>query len=239
MIGNTLLLAAALTFADYFEARNALACRTVETNSVQKEAFCLPEKPNVLRRLPCPFCDGARKVTLTEPDYGQNDGRIGEKKPKTHKITCPVCAGKGRLASYGALDELYAEIRQAREDFEARHLAKGDRAVGEAYVPREEAGKLSRKDQRRLADAYGKPCSRCHWSGIVACRACKGKGLVKCPNKDCENGRIIDEVRTSGRVRKTNVAPCPTCKGIQAVRCAKCRGTRGQICTACQGAGMK
>lgn len=239
MIGTFLLLASALTFADYFEARNALACRTVETNAAAAASAALPRLPPLTRRLPCPRCEGARRLVLTEPDHGQNDGRIGVKKPKTRQIDCPVCGGKGRLASYGALDELYATIRQAREDFEARHLAQGDIAAGEAYVPRSLAGKLSRKDLRRVAQAYGKPCSRCRWSGVVACKTCKGKGLGRCPNKACEDGWVVEEIRTSGRARQLHVTPCPACKGANAIRCTACRGTRAQICNACQGAGTK
>ena len=62
----------------------------------------------------CEVCNGAGKVTVREPDLGQNAGRIGNKQPKK-TVVCPVCEGKGRFECYRKPADLEMQMMHERE----------------------------------------------------------------------------------------------------------------------------
>ena len=253
----------AISFVPYFEARNTIANYVIDPPEEGAEKVVVT-KPSMVVRDTCAACDGKGELLLTEPDYGQDGKRIGGP-PKTKK-KCPVCNGAKKLEAFMAPSDIAIKVAQDREKFESDHQAKGDIAVGCAFVPHDKYDGLDRNRQKLVREAYGEPCRTCNWTGLEPCKKCKGKGSVKCPDEDCKGGWSVTSTTTSyqksksgggisggfgnrygssssRRVSKkqtrTNVQLCPCCSGAGIVVCPDCGGRRATTCRKCNGSGMK
>ena len=161
----------------------------------------------------CPVCQGARALSLTPPNLGQNDGEIGVTPGKpfaTHRWDvkhprCLICNGAGKV-------ELY-------------------RTKVPPPKP-EDAEGLERCPECRWSGVT--PCRKCLSTGLVACSACRSAGRGGKP------GWIRSEKRTAGstsRHVKIVVTPCTTCGGVGRVVCTECLGKGAQPCRKCRGDG--
>lgn len=160
----------------------------------------------------CPVCRGARSLSLTPPNLGQNDGEIGVTPGKpftTHRWDvkhpqCLICGGKGRV-------ELY-------------------RTKVPPPKPEDMEG-LERCPECRWSGVT--PCRKCQASGLVACPECRNA-------RGAKPGWIRSEKRTAGsssRHVKVVVTPCTGCGGVGRVVCADCLGKGAQPCRKCKGDG--
>jgi len=261
---NCLAVLVAVSFLQFFEARNQVANFVVspppEGTSVK------PELPNLVVRDPCPGCEGKGELVLEEPDYGQASGRIGVARKVRRQ--CPLCSGKGKIQSFMNPAELALQVATDRAAFAAEHQGRGEIAVGEAFVPNAVYSTLDKDRLKLVENAYGQPCRKCTWTGIEACRKCSGNGLVKCTNPDCKGGWSVVKTttestvtksggsssglrsnggfrssggsrRTSRKETKVTVTPCPVCGGARFVVCPECGGRRAHPCSKCNGLGIK
>lgn len=111
-------------------------------------------------------------------------------------------------------------------------------------------------------ETLGEPCLACNWSGLEACKSCKGAGVCVCDQEGCKGGWIVTRTtkvtqrtksgsngswrgsssasrRTSTRKEtKINVAECPRCRGVGKVRCPECGGRKASPCRKCGGTGI-
>lgn len=253
----------ALSFLPYFEARNQIANFIVNPPPAGQEVRS--DKPDLVVRAKCPGCEGKGELVLVEPDFGQAKGRLGGGK-KTKK-KCPVCRGNGKTEAFMTPSELTVQVARDREEFRSNHQGKGDIAVGEAFVPNADYEGLDKKKLKLVEDAYGKPCTKCNWTGIEACKKCSGQGLVPCTESDCKGGFLVSKtttertrtssgggsfggsrnsgIRSSGSRRssfketKVTVQECPTCGGAKYLVCPECGGRKAHPCKKCNGLGTK
>lgn len=247
----------------YFEARNDAANMMLASPGAPAPEIVL-ERPESMARTTCPACEGKGELVLKEPDYGQFDGRMN--KGKTTRKTCPVCGGRRFWRAYTSPKILAEEIARARSQFISRHQARGDVPAGMAFVPRASHDAADRKRLKLVEETYGKPCTRCEWSGLEPCKDCKGEGAVKCSNKECKGGWVVTTTTTTtshspgrstgysrnsggfhrssrrgSRTVKTTVTvtECTVCKGAAKLLCDGCRGMRAAACTKCHGLGFR
>lgn len=258
---NTLALFA-LSFLPYFEARNQIANFVIDPPPPGQEVRA--EKPELVVRSACPACAGKGELVLEEPDFGQAKGRLGGGK-KTRK-KCPICRGAGKNESFMTPSDLTVQVARDREQFRANHQGKGEIAVGEAFVPNATYERVDKKKLKLVEDAYGKPCNKCNWTGIEACKKCGGRGLLPCPESDCKGGFLVTKTttertrtssggnsfsggrggmrgsgsrRSSVKETKVTVQECPTCGGSKYVVCPECGGRKAHPCKRCNGLGTK
>ena len=259
---NTIALIA-LSFLPYFEARNQIANFVVKPppDGVTVKS----EKPDLVVRSKCPACEGRGELVLEEPDFGQAKGRLGGGKKTRRK--CPICRGAGKTESFMNPAELTVQVARDREQFRSDHQGRGEIAVGEAFVPNATYAELDRKTLKLVEDAYGKPCNKCNWTGIEACRKCSGQGLIPCTESDCKGGFLVTKTttertrtssggnsfgggnrggmrssgsrRTSFKETKVTVQECPTCGGSKYIVCPECGGRKAHPCKRCSGLGTK
>ncbi len=242
----------------YFEARNAVANMMLAPPDALATASRTPGEqlmhPDGTTWMFCPVCDGKGAVISEPPDYGQWEGRMN--RGKKERVRCPLCNGRKSWRAYFPPDELEATASLARQRFAAAHQSAGDVGVGNAFVPRTTHDAAERKLLKLAEKAYGKPCSRCDWTGVEECKACKGAGTVKCPNKECESGWIVTRTavagshgrshgashggrRHSSRRETVTVTQCQTCGAAARLICPECNGMRGAVCSKCRGSGLK
>ena len=259
---NLLPILAALTFLPYFEARNQVA-NFVLTPPAEGAEEVRPVKPELEVKAVCPACEGKGELILVEPDFGQRTGRLGA--PKKTKVQCALCKGRGRFQSFADPADLTVQVAKDREAFAANHQGKGEIAVGQAFVPNADFNDEANKKKLKLVEeAFGKPCPKCEWTGITACRKCHGHGYLECPEDDCKGGFLVSKVTTeksysrsggsggynrgslSGGSRKTTkketkvtVQVCPTCGGAKMIVCPECNGRKATPCKSCSGLGFK
>lgn len=262
---NLIALVLSISFLPFFEARNSQAVLAVDPQGAVP-ATAGGARPDLRQSAVCEICNGKGTLTLTEPDFGQSTGRIGSAR-RQKKVSCPVCRGGGRLDCYLNPIDIAAQIVRDRDAFAAAHRAAGDIALGEVFVPPAlyETLQKDRKRQKLLKDAFGSPCSTCHWSGVEPCRKCKGNGIIPCPVSDCKHGWTVTKTekkfqtsrsgsssfgsggyrRSSGSRRsirtetKITVTECVQCGGAGRIRCPECNGRRAVICRRCAGTGEK
>ena len=253
----------ALSFLPYFEARNRAANLVLAPPAENAETVSTV-RPDLIVREPCPACDGRGELILQEPNFGQADGRLG--KAKREKRKCPVCDGRGRTESFANPADLALRVAADHEKFVSDHQGRGEIAVGGAFVPAKLYDGADRRRLKLVEDAFGKPCSKCRWTGIEACRKCGGSGTVKCSEDDCKGGFLVTEKttektytksgggfgnsrnggfrnsgtrRTTRKETKVNVQVCPTCGGARMTVCPECGGRRAKPCRSCSGIGLK
>ena len=251
----------AVSFLNYFEARNEIANYIIDPPSGNEKVTC--ERPGLTVVEKCPACNGSGELKLVEPNFGQLDGRIGG--PKTKKVPCQLCGGKGRREAFVDPSSLALQVGRDREAFALAHQSKGEIPVGLAFVPKAKFEGADKKLLKLVEKTYGKPC-RCNWTGLTACRKCSGRGYVKCSNTACKGGWDVDTrtettvtggrseshgcsnsgMRTVGRSRsktrketKTSVTICPTCGGANMLVCPECAGKKAAVCKGCGGIGYK
>lgn len=259
---NAAMLALAVSFLQFFEARNTIANYVYAPPPEGAEPVKC-ERPQLVKAQTCPACEGNGFLVLQEPNFGQANGRIGAAR-KT-KAKCPVCKGAGKFESYVSPTELTAQVARDREQFASAHQGKGDIAVGQAFVPNAAYSQLE-KDRRRLKlveEAYGKPCPKCRWTGIEQCRKCHGEGVLKCDEPDCKGGWLVTKTttershtssgssmrgsgmhssgsrRSSTKQTTVNVQVCPKCGGAKMLVCPECGGMKAKPCKSCSGLGVK
>lgn len=261
---SVLPLVLAISFLPYFETRNQVA-NFVLTPPPEGSASVVSEKPALIVRSKCPGCFGTGELVLEEPDFGQAKGRLG--KAKKNRVKCPLCHGRGTSETFMDPHELTIQVSRDREKFDSDHRGRGEIAVGQAFITKAAYDSTDRKRLRLIEDAFGKPCSKCHWTGIDACRKCNGSGFLRCPEGDCKGGFLVTQtttektytrsggsgfgnnsrggMRSSGSRRTTkketnvNVQICPTCSGAKQIVCPECGGRKAKPCKACNGLGIK
>lgn len=262
-------LVLAASFLSFFEAKNTTANYILEPP--EGESTVSTVKPEFTVRETCPACEGKGEIVLKEENFGQSNGRLGNGKIERRK--CPVCNGRKKLESFPNPEDLALQVSRDRQQFESDHLKRGEIPVGMAYVPREiyekvNADKNGRNKLKLVEEAYGKPCTTCHWTGLEPCRKCDGRGTITCPNSDCKGGWAVTKTTTSysrsssgGGIRggynrggfsnsggsrrisrkeeKVNVHVCPDCDGAHMIICPECQGRRAKTCRRCNGIGTK
>ena len=251
---------AALSFLQYFNDKNTAANYVITPPKAGESVKA--EKPDLVVRDKCPGCEGAGRLVLEEPNFGQANGRIGGAAKK--KKECPICRGSGRIEAFCNPADLKLIVAQDRDEYQAEHQGKGDIQVGEAFVPNGKFKTLDDKTRKLVEEAFGHPCPACNWTGIEACKKCRGTGTVKCPSSDCKGGWQVVQTtvehtkvksggnsirsggfrsggtrRTSTKETKVNVSVCPHCGGAKAILCPDCNGRRAHPCKKCNGLGMK
>ena len=260
-----IILIFAFSFLPFLEARNAQAVSAVDP----KNAVAVTDaagRPDLRIRDTCGVCDGKGKLIVSEPDFGQSTGRIGVGS-RRKKLACPICRGNGRFECLANPTDLAAQVVRDRDAFAAAHLAKGEVAVGPAFVSPALAAELQKDSRRRkmLIDAFGQECPACHWCGFEPCRKCHGVGVIPCTVSDCKHGWLVTKTekkfqssrsggnsfgnggyRRSGGSRhssrtetKITVTECALCGGVGKIRCPDCNGRRAAVCRKCNGTGEK
>ena len=260
----TASLLIALSFLPYFEARNQVANFVIAPPPEGAEAV-KTDKPDLVVRTACPACEGKGELVLEEPNFGQANGRLGSAR-KQHK-KCPVCNGRGKTESFMAPSDLTVQVARDREAFASAHQGRGEIAVGQAFIPNAAYDATDRKKLKLIEEAYGKPCTRCNWTGIEACKKCHGVGTIPCSETDCKGGFLVTQTttershtssgggsfgnsgrggfRSSGSRRssfketKVTVQVCPTCGGAKMTVCPECGGRKAHPCKTCNGLGIK
>ena len=238
---NLSLAILAVSFLPFFEARNQVANFVFDPPPEGKTVK--PLLPNLTVTETCPGCDGKGELVLEEPDYGQFKGRIGKAK-KIHKQQCQLCGGKGKLKAFMNLKDLLHQVASDYTAFSAEHQGRGEIAIGKAFVTRAMYDKIDKAQRKLVEEAFGHPCKKCNWTGIEACKKCKGKGTIECTQKnDCKGGWLVvyDEGsrRATRKDAKVSVSPCPVCGGANALICPECGGRRAHPCSKCGGLGIK
>lgn len=260
---NVLPLLLAVSFLDFFEARNQIAnfIITPPANGQVVQA----EKPKLFVRETCPGCNGEGKLILKEPDFGQSKGRMGISR-KTTK-TCPLCQGKKAIEAFVNPNDLALQVSKDLTTFASRHQGKGEIAVGGAFIPNDKYDTLDKDHRKLIEETFGHPCKKCNWTGLEACKKCSGRGIIPCSNNDCKGGWAVvttttektvvksggnsnnysgggyrshnNSRRTSVKETKVNVSPCPVCGGAKFIPCPECSGRRAAPCKKCNGLGIK
>jgi len=194
----------------------------------------------------CTECDGTGKRRV-----GIRRLR-GEMEYLASMVNCDRCGGKGFFTDEGQASE--GKFRVARALNTYTQLQQGRRyvPVGGAWIPADLESLLTIRQTVTLKRSTALPCEECMGVGRTDCEECKGTALVKCPNRDCENGWVEDE--KAGQLSKLSVirhrercaicrgrgkAPCEDCTGRGSIVCEECGGT-GQraLCSRCGGQGM-
>ncbi len=232
----------------FFEAKNNLSLTAASINKAEAKTSaedCADAVDKIKDYLTfqtyrCPVCKGKKPFIVLEPDKGQLKGKIKASELKgEHRITCPVCRGKGRLHGYREISEMMRAFAEGRIQFEAEHRAKGDELVGRAFV--NGTVELKPKQLAAVGTAFGVECRSCGWTGVAKCRECSNKGIVKCDAPKCRGtGWIIEKDSTStAKTRKPPIVTmCEKCRGTGEVLCPDCYGKRGIPCDRCKGQGL-
>lgn len=204
----------------------------------------------------CPACKGARDFVQKAPDVGQNVGKIGVRDWLKKKVPCPLCEAKGVIPGFRNYASMTSFFAEGRREFDTAHQASGDRKVGYAWVPSAIVEGLNARERALVASAYGAPCPKCGWTGLEACQACRGEGVVKCKATGCKDGFVETAVKSGlggssvgrggrgGRgggqqqQQQKEVSPCGMCGGTTFVKCDACAGARLQPCRKCNGEGL-
>ena len=261
MTFSTLLIASA--FLPFFEAKNTVANYVIAPPTGTPVKV---EKPTITISGPCETCDGKGELVLVEPDFGQLKGRMGSTRKQKEK--CPICGGNGRRQGFIDPAALSLAVSADINEYQARHQSKGEIAVGRAFVPNDVYQTLDKNRIKLVQEAYGEPCPKCTWTGLEACKKCRGKGTVPCTYDDCKGGWGVTKTttkfqstksgssfggnsgcrsygnRSSGRrisrvEEKITVTICPECHGAKIIKCPECLGRGAHPCKKCGGLGMK
>lgn len=265
---TALPLLLAISFLPYFEARNTVA-NLILTPPPEEAAAVKAERPDLTERAVCPGCEGKGQLVLEEPNFGQADGRLGN--AKKVKKECPLCHGRGKYDAFVDPASLTVQVARDFEQFVSGHQGRGEIAAGQAFIPHDvydkaNADREQKKKIKLVEDAFGKPCPKCHWTGLEPCRKCGGRGMTACPEADCRGGFLVTKTtteksftksggssfgngrnghrgsgsrRTTRKETKVNVQVCPTCGGAKFVSCPECAGRKAKPCRSCNGLGLK
>lgn len=261
---SAISLLLAISFLPFFEARNQAANFII--HPPEPGARVSIEKPTLTTSNPCPSCKGKCVIVLKEPDFGQNAGRLGS--PTKKQTKCPLCKGRGQFFAFVDPEDIEMAIARDHEKFVSTHRGKGDISVGEAFVGNEDYDTLDKEKTKLIKEAFGKPCPKCHWSGIESCKKCSGNGFLPCPENECKGGFLVTKTttertrRSSGgfgnsaynrnrslrssssrsksfKETKTTVLLCPVCNGAKLILCPECDGRKASPCNKCKGLGIK
>ncbi len=199
---NLVAAVIAVSFLQFFEARNQVANFIIDPPS--EGDVVKAELPELVVTEACPGCEGKGVLLLEQPEFGQSDGRMG--KPRKERVKCPLCGGRKKIEAFINPSDLMLQVAADRAAFEAEHQGRGEIAVGEAFVPREKYESLPKEKRKLVDNAYGRPCKKCNWTGVVACSKCKGRGVIECSNRDCKAGWIVTKTKTSSSVTRSGGA---------------------------------
>ncbi len=84
---------------------------------------------------------------------------------------------------------------------------------------------------RALGNRRGPKCETCQGTGKLPCPMCKGSKQERCPNAECQGGKI-----TNFRGEQET---CLTCNGTSTIGCRGCAGTGTYGCAACGSTGYR
>lgn len=229
---------------EYLRLRNNTAIEVLSGNEEAvekaiKKSTAMRSKA-VIDTIRCETCKGAKPFIVTEPDHGQNVGRIKKSAMLgQHKVTCPICNGKGSLQVYRPLDVVEKDFSLALHTFEAKRLAEGSIKTNGAFLTSAQLEKSSPQQMQAISMIMGEPCRRCKSSGITECRKCKGEGFIKCRMSGCKEGwHKFQKKNTSKTKYPPTFKYCPECKGTERTPCPECHATRARICKDCSGEGF-
>ncbi len=150
---------------------------------------------------------------------------------RTKKVKCPTCDGKGSLVvrppDMGQYDGRMENVKHWDKRLDPCPTCAGKR-------------RLEMYDLSPCEPAEGvSPCPACGWSGLKACRRCKGDGMVKCPGAGCRDGWVITPSRDKKHHPAPTVRACSACQGVGRVPCRECRAKGATPCPKCFGTGRK
>ena len=228
----------AFTFLEVFEARNSASIAFLTHNGGEVVQMPRYDRRTLLKKRPCPICNGQGRLVKYAPDEGQFAGRIG--KPRSHSSSCRVCFGHGSLIVYPPLEMLREQAQSDWTQFKLAHIQNGDKQAGEAFIPLGIAEFSGKPKLKATGGFFGKPCTACKMTGLVKCGDCHGEGTLPCPAKNCKDGFIVPK-KEHGRKHAPppRIEPCATCELAGKIRCRTCSGEGAILCTKCNSAGFK
>ena len=186
----------------------------------------------------CPVCGGEGK---RDHSYAMMDGQYGV---MSGALPCSVCNGAKVITSHIPVSVLAASAGDAKMRFSAKMQALARVPLASAWIPAELDGKFPFAVMHRIAKATAEPCRLCFGTRRSDCPECNGTGYIKCPNKDCSNGKITvldsDSTKNIKRIESVHPnKPCPACRGVGWIRCSECTGTGACTCRECGGSGLR
>lgn len=195
-------------------------------------------------RIVCPRCNG-KGLEDDIREFAALDGKSVTM--KAGRITCRRCGGEGNVAKIRSGSELRSILAAGRQHFAETSLLAARVKSGNAWIAPELEAAATAKQQALLRRNSADPCPGCAGFGRSGCAVCNGTRLVKCPNRDCRNGRIENKPPTLAGANQSRIAtavgsrftPCPTCKGAGDVVCETCGGSGAAACATCKGEGER
>lgn len=153
---------------------------------------------------------------------------------------CGECKGSGFVRAASTVGERKYSIGRAMNRYTTIQQGKKFVPIGGAWVPGDIERELSVRQTVQLKRSCPTPCRQCMGVGREDCDECKARGMVKCTNKECQNGMV--RVVKEGSLVKATVSrteKCKVCRGRALVGCEECVGKGSILCTKCSGTGER
>jgi hypothetical protein len=151
---------------------------------------------------------------------------------------CSSCGGNGKVTVRETVEEVMLRMGAASRQFKSAQQSELRVRIGQVWVPQQIALTLNSRQQVELKRAWAPGCPKCGELGRVICRDCEGGGTVECAAKGCEGGSI--KRRTSGGLdgeRSVRMVRCAGCSGSGQALCSRCNGSGSGLCKQCHGTG--
>lgn len=188
--------------------------------------------------LDCPKCNGKGFIDFL---YLTHDNKIEK---KANSVECPLCKTRKSypyMRDYSSLNRI---VTQAR--FEVFQQKEANEFVQEIIEKQITTTRPTIPQKAAYNKATALPCEHCFGFRLEQCRICKGLGLTKCNERNCEDGYKKEKKPSSNgrndvkRIESlSKLQPCEECDGVAYIRCEECIGRGGTICKQCHGTGSK
>ena len=257
--GSNFMMSYGISFVPLFENRNANANAIFSQGRDSSAPYMHVNLPLFKTAALCPACKGDGKMMLREPNHGQYHHRLGQQ--MSRRVTCPVCKGDGVFRAYVDPEQLALQASRDWLQYDSTHRARGEIAVGNAFVSPDDYDATDRKRLKLVAAAFPGACKACNWTGVSPCKTCNGDGLLPCPAKDCEGGWVIEEttikkpVDRSSSTSSSSYTPCQSSSTrigrnssksssrkammnlheVKVTTCTTCGGAEIIVCPTCRG----
>lgn len=219
----------ALFYCENAMALNAIAktSRNLTDRVLQLHEECEAGVRSSVRE--CRVCDGTGSIAR----HG-NSGDRGES-----KATCTTCSGTGIVPGRAGLDALKHGYDGAMKMYSVLRMGARWVPAGNAWIPPDLDGKLNHRQIAALKRVTGSRCPNCAGTGQMTCSKCNGLTRVKCPNRQCSNGRVQKKLEPGlGGQERTIMVSCGECGGRGSIKCSGCDGHGSVACKACRGSGI-
>lgn len=188
--------------------------------------------------LDCPKCKGKGFIDFLYLTHGNKIER------KTNSVECPLCKTRKFYPYFRDHASLNRIVTQAR--FEVFQQKEANEFVQKIIEKQITTTRPTIPQKAAYNKATALPCEHCFGFRLEQCRICKGLGLTKCNDRDCEDGYKKEKKPSSNgrndvkRIESlSKLQPCEECDGVAYIRCEECIGRGGTICKQCHGTGSK